>query len=76
MLQSFLMMLEWSIASLKGRSEVHISWDDATIEKTKHAILNIVFGNWWWIGKWIVSEILGQNPFGEEYFIWSSCSNS
>jgi len=70
------MMLEWSIASLKGRSEVHISWDDATIEKTKHAILNIVFGNWWWIGEWIVSEILGQNPFSKEYFIWSSGSNS
>lgn len=70
------MVLEWSIASLKGRSEVDISGDNATIEKTEHTILNVVFSNWWWICEWIISEILGQNPFCKEYFIWPPCSYS
>lgn len=75
-LQSFLMMLERSIASLKCRSKVNISWDDTSIEKTKHAILDIIFSDRWWIRKWIIPEVLGQDPLRKEYFIWPSGSYS
>lgn len=56
--QGLLMILERCLSSFKSRGEIHISWDDTSIEQAKHSIIDIIFSNRWWISKRIISEVL------------------
>lgn len=67
--ESGLLMRKWRLTSLESRCQVDVSRDDASIEETVHTVLDIVLGNWWRIGEWIVSEVLRQDALWLEDFV-------
>jgi len=71
-----LLVLKWSVTSLKSRSEIDITWNDSSVQQTQHPILNIILSNRWWIRKRIISIVFRQNPLCKKDFIWPPCSNS
>ena len=70
------MMFKWRLTSFKSRCQIYVSWNYSSVEKTEHAIVDIIFSDRRWISKWIITEILGKDSLGEKYFVWSSCSNA
>ena len=68
--------MEGGIASLKSWSQIHVSRDDSSIHETEHAITQVVLSDRWRLSERIVSEVLWQDPLGEENFVWASGADS
>jgi len=41
--------LDWWSSFLKGWSQVNVFWDDASVEKTDHALVDVLLRDWRWI---------------------------
>ena len=51
--------LEWGTVSLKSWGEVDITWDDSSVKERVHTISDIVLSDGRWVGKWVISVVLG-----------------
>jgi len=71
-----LVVLKWCGASLKGRSEVNVSWDDSSREQAEHAVVDIVLCDRRWFCEWVISEILREDSLREEDLVGPPCSDS
>lgn len=48
---------EGRISSFKSWREVYVLRDDSSVQEGEHSIGNVVFTDWWWISKGVISEV-------------------
>ena len=56
--------LEWGTVPLESWGQIHISWDYTSVKERVHTISDIVLSDGRWVGKWVISVVLGQDSLG------------